>query len=76
MTTTQLQNTFRGTALDKWADKQEWGTMIEAFDQSRGKVATAKGVARAIIRRKTGLTDETVRTYVKRDSKSRIRNNP
>ncbi len=67
---TNLGSAFQGTTLGKWCDNDEWKTLIEEYSKPKGRVAYAKEHARAIIRRKTGLTDETIKTYLKRAAPS------
>ena len=69
ITVTQLERMFRGTALGKWADRDEWRIMQEEFRARKGKVAAAGEMTRAIIGRKMGLTDATVKTNLSRARK-------
>jgi hypothetical protein len=62
----KLRKAFRGPVLDRWADNEEWRIMNEEYSKPTGRVASAKELARAILRRKTGLTDATLKTYLKR----------
>lgn len=81
---TELERIFQGTTLGEWAGRDEWNTMLEAFTNPKekvataksigakiaaGKVATAAGMTRAIIRRKMGGTDATVKSNLSRARK-------
>jgi hypothetical protein len=66
ITPSKLRKTFRGTTLGKWADNDECAILVEAYEKPRGRVASVKGLARAILRRKTGLADATIKSYLKR----------
>jgi len=66
ITPSKLRKTFRGTTLGKWADNDECAIMVEEYGEPRGRVASVKELARAILRRKTGLTDATIKSYLKR----------
>ena len=84
ITVTELERIFQGTTLGEWADRDEWNTMREAFTNPKekvaaakgigakiaaGKVATAAGITRAIIRRKMGGTDASIKSNLSRARK-------
>ncbi len=61
----ELKKLYRRKVLGKWADDEEWNMMIEEYGKPNGRSAQPKSIAKAILRRKTGLREKTIDTYVK-----------
>ena len=61
----ELKKFYRRKTLGKWADDEEWKIMYEEYGKPNARSAQPKSIAKAILRRKTGLRQKTIDTYVK-----------
>jgi len=61
----KLQNAFRVSTIADGADARDWQIWQEDFKKKRGS-AKAKSHALTFLERKTGLTRQTLKTYLRR----------
>lgn len=66
----KLEKSFDQKILGRWTDRKDIETMIDEYGKSKGRVASAKNMTRAIIRHRTGQPDQTIKTYIKGLSKA------
>ncbi|MGD1156160.1 MAG: hypothetical protein ABSA41_10055 [Terriglobia bacterium] len=68
LTAPELRKAFRRTQLAKRTD-EELRDLIHEYGEPKKRAASPGGIARAYIRARMGLTDETIKTYLKRTRK-------